>query len=103
MDEVNNFYILLFYSNSIIDYIIIIQTECIISIIIFLIAGRPQFDNEGIAIVLTEQHQLELYRSLMNDQTPIESALLDDLIDHMNAEVVVNNMTDQAGAIEWVC
>ena len=68
-----------------------------------MIAGRPQFDNEGIAIVLTEQHQLELYRSLMNDQTPIESALLNDLIDHMNAEVVVNNMTDQAGAIEWVC
>lgn len=36
-------------------------------------AGRPQYDAEGEAIVITQHSELQYYLSLNNQQLPIES------------------------------
>lgn len=36
-------------------------------------AGRPQYDSEGEAIVITQHSELQYYLSLNNQQLPIES------------------------------
>lgn len=36
-------------------------------------AGRPQYDAEGEAIVITQHAELQYYLSLNNQQLPIES------------------------------
>ncbi|CAN0002769.1 unnamed protein product, partial [Laminaria digitata] len=36
-------------------------------------AGRPQYDKEGEAIVITQHSELQYYLSLNNQQLPIES------------------------------
>lgn len=39
-------------------------------------AGRPQYDSEGEAIVITQHSELQYYLSLNNQQLPIESQVL---------------------------
>lgn len=36
-------------------------------------AGRPQYDSEGEAIIITQHSELQYYLSLNNQQLPIES------------------------------
>lgn len=55
-------------------------------------AGRPQFDREGVAVVMTEEGTVQHWENVMSGQKPLESNLLPKIIDHMNAEVVVNTM-----------
>lgn len=39
-------------------------------------AGRPQYDSEGEAIVITQHSELQYYLSLNNQQLPIESQVI---------------------------
>ena len=41
-------------------------------------AGRPQYDKEGEAIVITQHSELQYYLSLNNQQLPIESQVTID-------------------------
>ncbi len=38
-------------------------------------AGRPQFDTEGVAVIMTHQHMASKYRNLINGQEEVESGL----------------------------
>jgi ATP-dependent DNA helicase HFM1/MER3 len=51
---------------------------------------------------MTSEQQKDVYSDLMKGQIPIESSLLKQMIEHLNAEIVVNKMHDQASALEWV-
>jgi len=65
-------------------------------------AGRPQFDSQGEAIVLTDVESCDKYEQIMQGQEPIESTLLGQMIEHLNAEIVINNLRDPASAIHWL-
>ncbi|EAA15876.1 Drosophila melanogaster CG5931 gene product-related, partial [Plasmodium yoelii yoelii] len=64
-------------------------------------AGRPQFDKSGKAIIITEHKNLQLYLSLNNEQMYIESKLMENIINIINAEIVLKNIQDFRDAINW--
>ncbi|CAO1621141.1 unnamed protein product [Sympodiomycopsis kandeliae] len=50
-------------------------------------AGRPQFDQTGVAVIMTEQSRVEHYQQMASGQTAIESSLHEELIEHVNSEI----------------
>ena len=54
---------------------------------IFGRAGRPQFDNKGLGIIISPHDKLAHYLSLLTCQYPIESNFIEKLADNLNAEV----------------
>ncbi len=65
-------------------------------------AGRPQYDTYGEGIIITMQHEMQYYLSLMNQQLPIESQLVSKLADNLNAEVVLGNVRSRDDGVEWL-
>lgn len=65
-------------------------------------AGRPQYDQEGEGIILTQHSELQYYLSLTNLQLPVESQLIKTLPDHLNAEVVLGTVQNLEEAAEWL-
>lgn len=65
-------------------------------------AGRPQYDSEGVGIVMTAHSELQFYLSLMNLQLPVESQLIKSLPDHLNAEIVLGTVQTIAEAADWL-
>ncbi|XP_041348113.1 probable ATP-dependent DNA helicase HFM1 [Gigantopelta aegis] len=65
-------------------------------------AGRPQFDKSATAVIMTKASTKSKYESLMNGTQLIESSLHKNLIEHLNAEVVLHTITDIALAVEWI-
>ena len=59
---------------------------------IFGRAGRPQFDDSGEGIIITQHAQLAHYLGLLTHQTPIESQFVQGLVDHLNAEIVLGEL-----------
>lgn len=56
---------------------------------IFGRAGRPQFEDEGLGIIITQHAQLSHYLGMLTHQTPIESQFTKGLVDNLNAEIVL--------------
>ena len=54
---------------------------------IFGRAGRPQFDTFGEGHIITTHDLLSKYVSMLTQQQPIESQLMNSLADSLNAEV----------------
>jgi len=71
---------------------------------IFGRAGRPQFDTQGEAVMITTLQQLPFYLRLLTSQLPIESQLchLSCLADHLNAEIVLGNISNVMQGVEWL-
>ena len=65
-------------------------------------AGRPGYDSEGEGIILTQHSELQYYLSLSNVQLPIESQLIANLPDHLNAEIVLGSVQNIKEAMEWL-
>lgn len=65
-------------------------------------AGRPQFDTFGEGIIITTQNELQYYLSLINEQLPIESQMISQLPDIMNAEITMGNIRNRAEAVDWL-
>ena len=65
-------------------------------------AGRPQFDNSAIAIILTKKERVSHYEKLVSGSESFESCLHLNLIDHLNAEIGLGNVTDIESAVRWV-
>ena len=57
-------------------------------------AGRPQFDDKGVAVVYVESSKKNFYRKFLNDPFPIESSLDEQLEDHINAEITRGEISD---------
>lgn len=69
---------------------------------IFGRAGRPQFDTDGEATIITTYSKLSHYLSMLTNQLPIESRFLKRLTDNLNAEIVLGTVSNIAEAVDWL-
>lgn len=65
-------------------------------------AGRPQFDIKGEAILLTKANKIEKYLQLLKRSQDIESRMLFQVPDHLNAEIYLRNVSNMAEALKWL-
>uniref|UniRef100_A0A3P9NQ28 Probable ATP-dependent DNA helicase HFM1 n=1 Tax=Poecilia reticulata TaxID=8081 RepID=A0A3P9NQ28_POERE len=65
-------------------------------------AGRPQFDTSATAVIMTKVHTREKYMKLMNGIEIIESSLHSHLVEHLNAEIVLQTISDVNMALDWI-
>ena len=56
---------------------------------IFGRAGRPQFEDSGLGIIITAHDKLAHYLGMLTHQLPIESQFVKGLVDNLNAEIVL--------------
>lgn len=67
-------------------------------------AGRPQFDNEGVACVMVEESKRNFYMKFLYNPFPVESCLFPRLADTINAEIAIGTITtieDCLGYLDW--
>lgn len=69
---------------------------------IFGRAGRPQFQDTGIGMILTTHDKLQHYLTAVTQQQPIESQFSKKLIDNLNAEIALGTVTSVPEAIAWM-
>ena len=60
-------------------------------------AGRPQYDNEAVAMVFAHDIKKQYYKKFLYEPFPVESNLLDVLPDHLNAELVAGTIRSKLG------
>ncbi|CAD6947752.1 unnamed protein product, partial [Tilletia laevis] len=65
-------------------------------------AGRPQFDAEGVAVVMTQNDQKQHYTELASGNTVIESSLAAELVEHINAELVLRGTSSKQAVEQWI-
>ncbi|KAK3381089.1 hypothetical protein B0H63DRAFT_434481 [Podospora didyma] len=65
-------------------------------------AGRPQFDDSAVAIILTRQHNRERYEKMISGREILESTLHLNLIEHLNSEVCLGTVSDMTTAKTWL-
>lgn len=65
-------------------------------------AGRPQFDNSAVAVIMTRQTKVRRYETLVTSEEVLESKLHLNLIDHMNAEIGLGTIRDLDTARKWL-
>ena len=65
-------------------------------------AGRPQFDDSATAVILTRKERVAYYEKLVSGSESLESCLHLNLIDHLNAEIGLGNVTSVETAIKWL-
>jgi replicative superfamily II helicase len=69
---------------------------------IFGRAGRPQFDHEGEAIILTLDKQMDEYVKMMSNRQTIESNLSRGLDNCVNAEISCGTIGTLTDGIHWL-
>uniref|UniRef100_A0A1B6L435 U5 small nuclear ribonucleoprotein 200 kDa helicase n=1 Tax=Graphocephala atropunctata TaxID=36148 RepID=A0A1B6L435_9HEMI len=65
-------------------------------------AGRPQFDTEGVAVVLVHDMKKNFYKKFIYEPFPVESSLLAVLSDHLNAEIVAGTIKTRQEALDYL-
>ncbi|PKX95012.1 putative DEAD/DEAH box DNA helicase (Mer3) [Aspergillus novofumigatus IBT 16806] len=65
-------------------------------------AGRPQFDDSAIAVIMTRKERVQHYEKLVSGSETLESCLHLNLIDHLNAEIGLGAVTDVDSAVRWL-
>ncbi|USP81700.1 ATP-dependent DNA helicase MER3 [Curvularia clavata] len=65
-------------------------------------AGRPQFDNTAVAVIMTRQAKVRHYESMVTGREIIESKLHLNLVDHMNAEIGLGTIRDLPSTRKWL-
>ncbi|XP_022610745.1 probable ATP-dependent DNA helicase HFM1 [Seriola dumerili] len=65
-------------------------------------AGRPQFDTSATAVIMTKVQTREKYMKLMNGMEIIESSLHSHLVEHLNAEIVLQTISHVNMALDWI-
>ncbi|KAI9009744.1 Sec63 Brl domain-containing protein [Gaertneriomyces semiglobifer] len=65
-------------------------------------AGRPQFDDSGTAVIMTDMDSKKKYEDLVCGRHIIESNLHESLIEHLNAEVALGAIKSKNLAMEWL-
>ncbi|KAL4857947.1 ATP-dependent DNA helicase MER3 [Chlorella vulgaris] len=64
-------------------------------------AGRPQFDTEGVAVIMTQKPHARRYEQLTSGSEVVESQLRAVLPELLNAEIVLRTIGDVSQAIAW--
>ncbi|KAL3188028.1 hypothetical protein MRX96_004263 [Rhipicephalus microplus] len=65
-------------------------------------AGRPQFDDQGVAVVLVHDLKKKFYNKFLYEPFPVESSLIDVLPDHVNAEVVAGTIRSTQDCLDYM-
>lgn len=65
-------------------------------------AGRPQYDDHGVACVLVHDIKKDFYKKFLYEPFPVESSLLDVLPEHLNAEIVAGTICSKQDAIDYL-
>ncbi|KAJ3332458.1 Sec63 [Blyttiomyces sp. JEL0837] len=65
-------------------------------------AGRPQFDDSGVVVIMTVQEKKLKYENLVSGKEIVESSLHQNLIEHLNAEIVLGSISNIELCIEWL-
>lgn len=65
-------------------------------------AGRPQFDHQGIAVVLVHDVKKNFYKKFLYEPFPVESSLLSVMPDHINAEIVAGSIKTRQEALDYL-
>nr|BAS01408.1 U5 small nuclear riboponucleoprotein 200 kDa subunit [Lotharella vacuolata] len=65
-------------------------------------AGRPQFDKNGIGVLITSIENIKYYTSLFNNNIKIESFFHKYVISSLNAEVANGVITNLPMSINWL-
>lgn len=65
-------------------------------------AGRPQFENSACAVILTRKEKVSHYEKMVSGEELLESCLHQNLIEHLNAEIGLGTVYDQASAKQWL-
>ncbi|KAF9265706.1 P-loop containing nucleoside triphosphate hydrolase protein, partial [Marasmius fiardii PR-910] len=65
-------------------------------------AGRPQFDKEGVALIICEAVLEHKYRNLVQGESIVESSLQNNLAEHLNSEIGLGTITSVTSAKEWL-
>ncbi|CAE6450387.1 unnamed protein product [Rhizoctonia solani] len=65
-------------------------------------AGRPQFDREGIAIVMCDKNLENKYKLLATGGSRLESTLHSNLTEHINSEIGLDTIKSVDSAKQWL-
>ncbi|KAM9488100.1 activating signal cointegrator 1 complex subunit 3 [Clarias gariepinus] len=65
-------------------------------------AGRPQFDDQGKAVILVHDIKKDFYKKFLYEPFPVESSLLGVLADHLNAEVAAGTIASKQDAMDYI-
>lgn len=65
-------------------------------------AGRPQFDDSAVAVILTRKERVGFYERMVSGSECLESCLHLNLIDHLNAEIGLGTVSDITSATKWL-
>uniref|UniRef100_A0A914XKB1 Activating signal cointegrator 1 complex subunit 3 n=1 Tax=Plectus sambesii TaxID=2011161 RepID=A0A914XKB1_9BILA len=65
-------------------------------------AGRPQFDDSGVAVVFVQDIKKNFYKKFLYEPFPVESSLQKVLADHLNAEIVAGTVRTKQEAIDYL-
>eukprot|EP00501_MAST-03F_sp_TOSAG23-6_P000199 GSMAST32.ASY1.ANO1.202.1 assembled CDS len=65
-------------------------------------AGRPQFDNHGVACILTHAPKKNFLKRFLYDPFPVESSLIGSLPDHFNAEIAGGTIQSRNDAVDYL-
>ncbi|CAE6422876.1 unnamed protein product [Rhizoctonia solani] len=65
-------------------------------------AGRPQFDREGIAIIMCDKSLENKYRLLATGGSELESTLHYNLTEHINSEIGLDTINSVDSAEQWL-
>ena len=65
-------------------------------------AGRPQFETSACAVILCRKEKVPRYEKMVSGEELLESCLHQNLIEHLNAEIVLGTVSDVASAKQWL-
>jgi ATP-dependent DNA helicase HFM1/MER3 len=65
-------------------------------------AGRPQFDDSAVAIIMTRNASVDRYKKMISGQDVLESTLHLNLIEHLNSEIGLGTVHDVYSAKQWL-
>ncbi|KAM8869339.1 activating signal cointegrator 1 complex subunit 3 isoform 2-T4 [Spinachia spinachia] len=65
-------------------------------------AGRPQFDDQGKAVILVHDIKKDFYKKFLYEPFPVESSLLSVLSDHLNAEIAAGTISSKQDALDYI-
>lgn len=65
-------------------------------------AGRPQFDNSGIARIFTQDSKKAFYKHFLHTGFPVESSLHKVLDNHLGAEISAETINTKQDALDYL-
>ena len=65
-------------------------------------AGRPQFDNKGIACIFVAEEKKNFYKKFLYEPFPVESSLPGQLVEHLNAEIAAGTLNNIDNCIDYM-